>query len=122
MKRTRIARVSKKMRAKKAVYLPQRTAYLKKYFLCMVDLAECGFDPDIAPVVHDGHVLAGKWMDGTLVWLPAGHLNRSHDVHHTAGRLGTNLLDQSTWMAVSRKNHDRIHRCPKWARTMHFLK
>lgn len=122
MKRTPISRVSKKMRAKKAIYRPLADAYLKKHFLCMIDLAEHDLDPTIGPVVHEGRILAGKWVKGTLLWLPANHIQRSRDVHHKAGRLGANLIDQSTWMAVSRRNHDRIHQNPGWARAMGYLK
>jgi len=122
MKRSQIPRVSAKMRAKKAIYHPLAEAYLKKYFLCMIDLAEKGFDPSIEPVVMEGNALAGKWLEGTLAWFPANHIKRSRDVHHKAGRIGANLIDQSTWMAVSRTNHDRIHLNPSWARGAGYLK
>lgn len=122
MKRSPLRRVSAKMRVKKAIYLPLAKAYLTKHFLCMIDLAEHGFDPAIPPIVHRGRALGGRWLDGTLLWLPADNIQRSRDVHHKAGRLAGNLIDQSTWMAVSRKNHDRIHRNPKWAREMGYLK
>lgn len=43
------------------------------------------------------------------------------DVHHVFGR-GKYLLDESTWLAVSREAHRKIHDNPKWAREMGYLK
>lgn len=37
---------------------------------------------------------------------------RSQDIHHKRGR-GKYYLDTSTWMAVSRKAHEKIHADPK---------
>jgi hypothetical protein len=37
------------------------------------------------------------------------------DVHHKAGRRGSNLLDESTWLAVCRTHHDAIHTLPHFA-------
>lgn len=39
---------------------------------------------------------------------------KSKDVHHRKGR-GPYLLDESTWSAVCRACHDRIHSNPQWA-------
>lgn len=38
----------------------------------------------------------------------------SEDVHHVKLR-GKHLLDESTWMAVSRVAHNEIHSHPAWA-------
>jgi len=46
---------------------------------------------------------------------------RSRDVHHTKGRLNGNYLDETTWLAVCRACHDRIHRNPSWARKAGLL-
>lgn len=43
------------------------------------------------------------------------------DVHHVYGR-GKYYLDVSTWMAVSRQAHDRIHHDKAWAREQGYLK
>ena len=43
------------------------------------------------------------------------------DIHHTAGR-GPNLNNESTWLAVCREMHERIHRFPSWARSKGYLK
>src|SRR5687768_7920981 len=43
------------------------------------------------------------------------------DVHHAFGR-GPYLLDESTWIAVSREGHDWIHAHPNQARAKGWLK
>lgn len=48
--------------------------------------------------------------------------NKSRDVHHTAGRSGTNYLDHTTWLAVCRRCHDWIHNNPALAREFGLLK
>lgn len=45
----------------------------------------------------------------------------TRDVHHKAGRLGGNLLNESTWMSVCRGCHDYIHQHPKEARAKGWL-
>lgn len=46
---------------------------------------------------------------------------KSRDVHHKAGRTGSNYLDMDTWMAVCRKHHDFIHDNPTVARMFGML-
>lgn len=38
--------------------------------------------------------------------------------HHQRGRLGSLLMDERFWIAVSAEGHDKIHRNPEWARSM----
>ena len=42
------------------------------------------------------------------------------DVHHVKKR-GKHYLDVSSWMAVSRSAHQRIHDNPRWARENEYL-
>ena len=44
------------------------------------------------------------------------------DVHHTAGRYGGNYLEESTWLAVCRECHNKIHDNPIRARALGWLK
>lgn len=44
----------------------------------------------------------------------------STDVHHSAGREGALLLDESKWLAVSRQGHTFIHENPNTARELGF--
>ena len=46
---------------------------------------------------------------------------RAVDVHHRLGRLGGAYLDEKTWMALCRTDHDFIHRNPSLAREMGYL-
>ena len=46
---------------------------------------------------------------------------KSKDVHHRAGRHSGNYLNESTWLAVCRHDHDWIHAHPKEARANGWL-
>lgn len=46
----------------------------------------------------------------------------STEVHHVQGRTGKNYLDVTTWLAVDRGCHHRIHTNPSWARENGYLK
>lgn len=45
----------------------------------------------------------------------------SIDLHHKSGRLGANLTDVNTFMALCRKCHREIHDNPKLARNKGYL-
>lgn len=47
--------------------------------------------------------------------------NRSRDVHHVKGRLGGNLNNPDTWLAVCRTCHNWIHNHPRDARALGLL-
>lgn len=42
-------------------------------------------------------------------------------IHHTKGRVGENLLDTSTWIAVCLPCHDWIDRNPKKAKDLNLI-
>lgn len=42
----------------------------------------------------------------------------STDVHHTAGRIGKNYLDESTWKALCRECHKWVEENPKEAKDL----
>jgi hypothetical protein len=44
------------------------------------------------------------------------------DVHHASGRSGTNMLDDTTWMAVCRACHSYIHNHPGASRSLGLIK
>lgn len=85
--------ISDKRRAQLALYMPKRKAFLKDHPVCQVARYIPGLNPKA----------------------------RSRDVHHKAGRLGTNYLDESTWLAVSREAHNWIHSHPGQARARGWL-
>ena len=41
---------------------------------------------------------------------------RATEIHHKKGRTGSNFLDTSTWLAVSRNGHRKIEENPEWAK------
>ncbi len=45
----------------------------------------------------------------------------SEEVHHIAKRRGAMLNEQKYWLAVSKKNHERIEQNKSWARANGFL-
>lgn len=50
------------------------------------------------------------------------HRGCSFDVHHRRGRYGLSLLDQEDWLAICRSCHDEIHRNPRRARTLGYIR
>lgn len=42
------------------------------------------------------------------------------DVHHKKGRIGSLLLNQKYWLAVSREGHQKIEENPEWAKEMGY--
>jgi len=45
---------------------------------------------------------------------------RATDIHHRKGRLGTNLLDTSTWLPLCRSCHNWIEIHPEEAKLLGF--
>jgi len=43
------------------------------------------------------------------VKLNARPVRRTEDVHHSAGKLGDRLLDDTKWIPVCREHHEWIH-------------
>ena len=88
--RKRIPKVSKKRRGENAYYASKRREFLARFRWCAVSPRL--FGEEAAPAT---------------------------EVHHRAGRIGKNFLDESTWLPVCRDGHNRIHanplcRPPQW--------
>lgn len=94
LKRTRVRPVSKRRRKDGAEYSAKREAFLREQFYCEACMP---LQQRVLP-------------------------NRSCDVHHKAGRTGTNYLDESTWAAVCRPCHEYLHAHPSEARKLGLLK
>ena len=54
-------------------------------------------------------------------WVLWGQRVPPCDIHHKKGRYGTNFLDESTWMAVSRDAHIWLHANPREARARGWM-
>jgi hypothetical protein len=117
-KRKTLPRVSKRRRRELDAYSPAAKAFLAVHPICQVWMAENGWEE--LPSAQAGSMIYGikpillLHYDHGAPW--------STEVHHRAGRHGQKLLDQADWMAVSRPNHERIHRRPSWARHLGMLK
>lgn len=93
MRRTWLARASKKKRAEMLAYLPARDAFLKER----------------------------KYCEARLTKNCKANNSRAREVHHRAGRHGKNLLDETTWLAVCRPCHNVIHANPNESRRRGFI-
>jgi hypothetical protein len=118
MKRTPLKRKSplKKQGKKRAVanklYSVKRRDFLYLRPICEVWVELANTD------TRASNLLKEAIFDEEISYRPV----YSDDVHHKEGRAGERFLDESTWMAVSRKAHSWIHAHPKQAREMGWLK
>ena len=122
LKRSRLSPVSKNRAKEMRTYSKLRKEFLAQYPICQVWLRENGWQQIESSDLY-------VWVNGTefihrnfWAMLDYSGAPRSCDVHHVAGRSGSNYLDTATWLAVSRGAHRRIHENPSWARKMGFLK
>jgi hypothetical protein len=98
--------MSKKRKKDSRVYSQKRKAFLSANPFCEVFV---------------GVYQTKSWGQLHKIWPLLGLFPRSCDIHHKAGRSGTNYLDETKWMAVSREGHDWIHSHPKEARAKGWL-
>lgn len=89
--RKRIAKVSKKRRGENAYYSRKRREFLARFKFCAV-----------SPALF-------------------GRKAKSTEIHHRAGRIGANFLNEATWLPVCRAAHDWIHQHPSDARRRGWL-
>lgn len=107
-----IRRVSKKRAEDMKKYSALRKQFLAEFPLCYVWWSE-----NAKECPNQAHY--GLWCE----MIRAGHVNNpcpATEVHHKARR-GKNYLNTDTWLAVSRKNHVRLHENPSWARERGYL-
>ncbi len=118
MKRTPLRRQSTKRRKLMHEYGKLRKQFLADHPYCQVWLLENGLTEE--DIYGLGYLCSSKGRvfqdnDGNFHNVPY-----SIEIHHRKGR-GKYLLDTSTWCAVSREMHDRIHQNPKWAYEKGYL-
>lgn len=113
LRRTPIKRVSSKRQKEMKIYTAKREEFLKRHPYCMVTLELLGL------ASKDVETWDGYYRD---VWGVTRRAPLATDIHHCHGRRGKNYLDETTWLAVCREQHQRIHQNPSWAREMGFLK
>tara|TARA_R110000868_G_scaffold93805_2_gene259384 strand:+ start:5583 stop:5972 length:390 start_codon:yes stop_codon:yes gene_type:complete len=110
--RRRLRPVSAKRGVAARYYAAARLFFLARHPYCQVFIARMGLD-EVALKQWGGHYAD---IHGLLRRAPT-----SDDVHHKAGRTGTNYLDEQTWLAVSRQEHEWIHAHPSEARKRGWL-
>lgn len=114
LKRTPLRRVSKKRSRELAIYTKKRRIFLETNRACQVELDTIGMKQTDVFAVQHGKAFVGNEP-------PTRIIAASTEVHHRAGRTGTNFLDESTWIAVGRDGHNKIHQNPSWARAQGYL-
>jgi hypothetical protein len=115
-------RVSNKRGRDMKIYGPRARAFIEKHCICQVWLKENGWterENNTATKRYIGEIVTVSPIIGLSI---SENAPRSTEVHHTAGRIGKNYLNQSTWMAVCRENHRWIHDHPSEARAKGYLK
>lgn len=116
LKRTPLRKVSKKRAKDSRIYSAKRKAFLEAHPWCHVWLLETGYS-----LPHPKEIRPSFFMIGKTTIGPTDICPYATDIHHTKGRTGTNYLDETTWLAVSREMHERIHNNPSWARERGYL-
>jgi len=106
------ARSPKRIKEDK-IYKAKAKEFLAKHPLCQVWLTKMDFNEEHLIQFNGGHVT----LAGDLEFAP-----RATEIHHIEGRTGGNFLNEKTWMAVSRYQHEWIHANPAAARRLGFLR
>ena len=117
LKRTPLRKVSKKRAKDGKIYSAKRKAFLALHPFCEVELKEYGITQSEAIEIQGKFSIYDECKGFSTVLI-----SPATDIHHTAKRTGKNYLDESTWLAVCRENHEMIHANPSWARANGFLK
>jgi hypothetical protein len=127
LRRTHLKPVSAKRKREAKEYAKLRAEFLANRPICEVWLKENGWTqikfagPWESCYQRNSTTTPGKVNIVGPDYLLTEGAPQSRDLHHAAKR-GRNYLNVATWMAVSRKNHERIEGNRKWARQMGFLK
>jgi hypothetical protein len=110
-RKTRLRPVSKRRSADMKLYSSLRKDFLAMYPLCYVYWQEV--------LLQSTGLSYECWSNMVR---EGGYENPcpASDIHHVHKR-GKNYLDTTTWMSVSRKNHERIEQNKKWARACGYL-
>ena len=96
--RSRIRQASPKRQQEMRIYSQRRKEFLRAHPFCQAQFI-------IWPVKGD----------------EIRKMEPATEVHHRAGRIGHKLLDETDWVAISRKAHWFIHRNPSQARKLGLL-
>ncbi len=113
MRRTRLAPISKKRMAENKIYLKKRHEFFILHPYCQFWLAENGY---AEPGKYDQWALK---LNGNET-IHVDQIPRATDIHHRKHR-GKFLLDESSWLGVTREAHRFIHDNPRYAYEKGYL-
>lgn len=116
-RRTPIRRVSLKRASQIREYSKLRATYLELHPICEVWCRENGWQwiSGNEYVSQLSERVTGDWLISIL------HAPRATEIHHVNKRRGAMLNDETHWLAVCRRNHDRIENDKAWARREVYL-
>ncbi len=117
IRRTRIKPVSDKRRKAMREYTKLRKAFLEAHPFCQWWLKEQGDECPGGLSEEYAKENDGRFRINSV----PSQCPRATECHHRNGRTGTNYLDTSTWMAVSRQGHEWIHQHPSQARAKGYI-
>ncbi len=112
-----LPRVTPKRAKQNREYSVKRKAFLLAHPYCQIALKRLGYSEEDA-FEYDGNIPI-DWDNGSGV-VGHNHIPRAQEIHHSRGR-GKYFLDESTWLAASRTEHQWAHQHPKEARAIGVL-
>ena len=119
----RLRSVSTRRAGELKEYARVRAKYLAEHPICEVWLAENGWlelgNRTFTKKVHGYTYVVKTEIDLTHDVLFAAP--RATEIHHKAKRRGARLRDSRYFLAVCRKNHERIENNKAWARSKGYL-
>lgn len=127
LRRTPLARVSKKRAKEMRTYSKLRKECLEKQPICEVWLYENGWVCTRHKDVFQDALYYRSVYPAEIQVAPSWYLIEKFEAHpateiHHREKRGKNYLNVATFMCVSRQNHERIENNKSWARVMGFLK
>jgi hypothetical protein len=119
-------RITDKRRAELTEYRKLRKQFLADNPVDEIWLAENGWKPcGFSPVANVGKLYSRG--PETMQTVDADYLidtygaPRSTEIHHKAKRRGPMLNETQFWLALCRKNHERVESSKSWARANGYL-
>lgn len=107
-RKTPLRRMSKRRQSESNEYEKLKEQFLKEHDICQLWMAE-------------NNIREGDWGDRVKAFCMGAP--RSTEIHHKfcGSNRKKHFLDVSSWMALSRQSHEKIHQNPKWARENGYL-
>lgn len=111
-----IPRITPKRKAELAEYRKRRKAFLEAHPIDQIWLVENGWTEIGNALFQKGNQIRNA--DFLVVQFNAP---RSDQIHHKNKRRGAMLNQTQFWLALGRKNHERVEASKTWARANGYL-